>query len=776
MNTTRKLNIYFLFIALLSNVLPLSAAPKYPEKALGRPKCFEQNYSMSFDWEYIVSTRNFGEHTNNPWIVYACNDGICAYESPTSNSTVLTDEIYFMEDFYVADLKGDYALLFYCDSKLGGEDGLEIPGNIARKKSSLTNRRRTDGHIGWVHLDNLLLWSIAPKTPDGIFHKITVVKDVNVASDFSSMPQLYKDADCTNRTNMYINALDFYFTLKKSNTGNALVYVNYKLEGRMVGKKVGWIKAGEYIDWNTRICWEPAFGEEINDCAYTFNSERSLIQRNMNDKASTARLTGERFSTQYEPRSPVVNYDPSNAVAFLSVLANRNGDNDKYIEIQRQLDIMKRSLSHINVVFVMDATNSMKSCFNAMSKAVQQIAEYRYNSNVRFGAVVYRNYDDAPNNLVESTPLTDDFNKVKSFLTSVKCFSASQKHQEAMFYGLNYAVDNMQWNAEQSNFIILISDVTSKSPDARGNTTTSVANKLVRKNINLVAFQARSQQDAVYQNFGAQVCDIINSTLRGFEYPTTKISYDEKTQIFYYNKNYIEKWPLRPMGYKFKESDEQNINPSELTNMATNIIKDFIITTNENIEKLIRSTSGGIGTEIDQSICDALIRKGVIESCDDLQGTVRISGYTRRLWQQGKRMFVPCVFLADKELNDLIRDLEQATKGTVVNTRGELQKVFKKLILSYTGQQLTADATTDFKSIMESIELECGYKFDYNVKRHVVNPNQLSDSEIQQLTNRLKNSIRVLKSKQNDNTTYKEQDGNKYYYILLEDMPLVTRQ
>lgn len=774
MKTARKISFYLLFVCLLGNVLPLYAI-RFPEKALGRPKCFEQNYSMSYDWDYIVSTRNFGEHTNNPWIVYVCNDGVNAYESASSNSRILTNEIYFMEDFYVADLQDDYALLFYYDSKLSGEDGLDIPSNITKRQSSLNNKKRTNGYIGWVSIDDLLLWNISPKTPDGIFQKITVVKDVNVATDFSSMPQLYRDANCTKKSNMYINALDFYFTLKKSDTGNALVYVNYHLEGRMTGKKVGWIKAGEYIDWNTRVCWEPAFGDNLNDYAYTFNSEQSLIRKIMTDKASSARLTGTRFNTQYEPRSPVVNYDPSNAVGFLSVLANRNGNNDNYIEIQRQIDILKASLNQINIVFVMDATNSMKSCFNAMSKAVQQIAEYRYNKNVRFGAVIYRNYDDTPSDLVESIPLTDDFNKVKSFLTSVRCFSVSQKHQEAMFYGLNYAADHMQWNENQSNFIILISDVTSKSPDARGNTTTSVANKLVQKNINLVAFQARSQQNAVYQNFGAQVCDIINSTLRGFEYPTTNISYDDKTQIFYYNKNYTEKWPLRPMGYKFKESDEQNINPSELTNMATNIIKDFIITTNENITILERSTRG-VGTEVDQSICNALIRKGIIESCEDLKGTVRISGYTRRLWQQDKRMFVPCVFLADKELNDLIRDLEQATKGTVVNLRGELQKVFKKLILSYTGQQLTADAITDFKSIMESIELECGYQFDYNVKRHVLNPQLLSDSEIQQLTNRLNNSIRVLKAKQNDSSTYKEQDGNKYYYILLEDMPLVTRQ
>lgn len=775
--TKTKYKTMIFMAMLICNVCSLYARPEYPSVAYGKPKCFEQNNNHSYRWEQIVEDRDFGELTSNPWVVYVCNEGATVYEEPRLTSRILTKDIHFMEDFYVADLTDGFALLFYYDSKLEGDNGLEIPSQIISKKSIFKQNRRTNGYIGWVSLDDLLLWDITPKTKEGIFQKITVVKNVQVASNFKSMPQLFMDEECTiiGENPQTLNALDFYFTFKKSETGNALVYANYQLDGRMLNKKVGWIKVGEFIDWNTRICWEPAFGEDINEYAYTFSSEEAAFDKKLKEKVSSAKLSAKRFSTQYEPRSPVVIYNADNAIALLSVLANQKGQDLNYQEVQKKIDDMKKSLSKINIVFVMDATNSMKSCFNAMSNAVQQIGNYRYTSNnVRFGAVVYRNYQDAPENLVESISLTDDFSKIKDFLSSVKCFSVSKRPQEAMFYGLNYAVDNMDWNSEESNFIVLVSDVSSKSPDERGFTTESVSKKLAYKGVNLVAFQARSQPEAVYQNFGDQVCDIIELTLNKLDYKDNSVSYESEPQIFYYNKDVTDKWPLRYMGYKFKESDEQNINASELTAMATGIIKEFILTTQANIDKLSKSISS---TEIDSSICEALIRKGVIENCDDLKGMIRISGYTRRIWTQGKRMFVPCVFLADKELNDLIRDLEQATKGTVINLRLELQKVFKRLILSYTGQQLTAaDLSSNFSKIINSIEIECGYQFDINVKKHMTNPNLLSDNEIQQLVRRLSNSINVLKKKQNDASTYKDQDGNKYYYLLLEDMPLVTRQ
>lgn len=756
------------------------SAPSYPTKAYGRPMCFEQSYSESYNWEDIAKSREFihKQKSSNPWLVYACEDGMVAYENPSNSSTVCVDNIRFMEDFYVADISGDYALLFYYDSKL---TGLEIPQEIQRKKSTISHRRRSNGYIGWVEIDKLLLWNIAPRTEDGIFKKIAIVKNVNATVNFNSMPELFDNEACVSNSDQhqYVNAMDFYFTLKKSDNDNALVYQNYQLDSRMVGAKVGWIKSGEYIDWNTRICWEPAFGSNgINDYAYTFATERDAKNKNMNNRVSSAHLSETRYSTQYEPRSPVVDYNPNTSTAYLSVIANKKNNSGSVGDVMQQIDILEKSISNINIVFVMDATNSMKSCFVAMSNAVKQISNYNYansdKTTVKFGAVVYRNYKDAPNGLVEKIKLVDNSNnytEISSFLSNVKCYSASSHPQEAMFYGLNYAIDNMAWNEDQSNFIILISDVTSKNPDERGFTTNSIANKLAQKGINLVAFQARSQKDTEYQNFGAQVCDIIEKELQQLGYPRN-VEYDKRLQIYYYNRDYTGKWPMRPMGYKKKLSSEQNINATELTDMATSIIKEFILTTQDNINILRRRI--GSGTQVDQSICDALIERGIIRTCDDLKGIIRLSGYAQPTWSIEKRMFVPCVFLADKELDLLIRELESATRGTSGDRRGLLQKVFKKLILSYTGQKLTESSLdNDLSGIIESIEYECGCEFHSKVKQHIENPNQLSDSEIQRLVNQLNTAISHLRELQNKPETYKLQDGKKYYYILLKDMPLV---
>ena len=76
---------FLLVCSLACNISALYAQPKYPTKALGRPKCFEQNYSRSYDWENIVNSRIFGEYTSNPWIVYICNQDAKLFEAPNTN-------------------------------------------------------------------------------------------------------------------------------------------------------------------------------------------------------------------------------------------------------------------------------------------------------------------------------------------------------------------------------------------------------------------------------------------------------------------------------------------------------------------------------------------------------------------------------------------------------------------------------------------------------------------------------------------------------------------
>lgn len=775
-----------------------------PTQAWGMPEIFNTQRE-SYTWSEISNDKIASlKTTSNPWRVFLVDNNAVAYESAYSDK-ILSSDIEFMEDFYVASIEGERALLFYFDEKL---IDLNIPNFIKKNHSKKVGNTRKNGYIGWVNLEDLLLWTICPYTKDGIFQKVAIAKDLNHSSSgtFNRMPEMFLDKDCKISANptRYVNALDFYFAFKKSSKGNVLVFTEYKMANSMNNRIVGWIEYGQFIDWNTRICWEPAFqnyGDPLNDYAYTFKTRNGAKTLDIPSNVRTRIPLKERKNVQTQPRSPVLDYNSTTKIAELSVLANMQGNNNIDVmsdveRLQQKVEILKNSLSQINIVFVMDATISMKHSFPAMSKAVQNIARTNFDdgrTKINFGVVAYRNHADKGNpkyKFIESCPLTQNIQSISKFLDGIECGSSSSELQEAMFAGLNYAADNMKWDKTNSNYIILISDVTSKDPDADGLTKSKIIQKLADKRINLLAFQACNQGNTHNRNFGSQVCDIITGILKKLGYPTKNISNSlvDKTNIklsLYEPDKNNTKWPLRPMGFQF--STNQNVNPQELESLATYVIKNFITTTQRNIktleEQINKALAGGIDIEVDDDFCTSLIEEGLIRNCDDLKkiGVFKVLGYTKQ-WNWERRMFVPCVFLADKELKDLTTDIQRALRSSSSGSkRLEVSEVCKKLILSYTGQKLNSTSiSTDFPTIIESIEKETGCRFYKDVITHMEDPNILSDSEFNVVVNHLSSGLNHLLDIQNDDNdrtkSYKQQGKQKYYYILLKDMPLVMQQ
>lgn len=779
-----KTKLFNILILLISFAPSQVKALSLPERGLGRPIVFQKE-DRSWNWQSIAEKRNFGDYSQNLWYVYVMNENAKVYETPSKNNSV--GSLSFMDQFLVADMSGDFLLLYYNDSP-STSDGLTIPKKIRTTKSSVdANGVRSNGYIGWVCIDDLLLWNICPRTQQGVYQKIAIVKDASILSNNSlqKSAKLFKDAKCTIPKGG-VSPLEFYFAYYYDRqTGNVLVYTGSETKDhKLANQRVGWIEKDEYIKWNTRVCWEPAFRTEsmsINDKAYTYESHGAAQSNDANKIISATPLDGRRKKNDF-PRSPVLDY--SRGVAELAVIGNFKGNQSTMdpMEVQRKIEALESSLSNINVVFVMDASNSMRACFNAMSAAVGDIVKSKdYKDNkVRFGVVVYRNYtDESKGRLVGSLPLTTDPNQVISFLNGTECRSDEHNDpQEAMFYGLKYAVDNMKWTNNGSNFIILVGDVTNHIPDKKGITQQKLVDALAAKDINLVAFQARSQPEAVYIDFSAQVGDIISGLLKKEGYGAAK-PVKTKHQTFMYDQK--AKFPFRPMGFKWKNSSDQTINSSELTDMVVGTIKLFINKTEDNLGAL----KNVIGSDPDDgdgntSICEYLKEKGVIRDCKDLRGAIKVKGYTRREYDYNadKQMFTPCIFMADKELTELIQNLENAMKSSSSNRRAELQKQCLSMILLYTGQQeLTGTQLNDpnIGTIIQSIEEECGYQFYPDVKKHIKNPNVLSDSDFEILCNRLRTEITFLRKKQADPTTYFSQNGLKYYYVHLDAMPLIKQ-
>lgn len=791
----------YLFLTVLWLLVARNAAAfNMPDRAYAKPRVFDE-VNSSPKWEkYLENDISTYPKGDNPWRVFITDENAVAYTSSTS-SAILTSDIHFMESFYVADVKDRRLLLFYCDQKeqLTATDSLVIPVRIRNTPSKL-GKVRTDGYIGWVDIDNLLLWNICPYTTRGIFDKVAIAKDIDNATSgtIHTMPEMFIDKHCTvhSTSNMYVDAMDFYFVLKRDASGNVLVYKNYEIKDRMENERIGWLELGQFIDWNTRICWEPAFAQydshPINDYAYTFRSPDDAGNYDLTKKRSSTPLGEERKSTQILPRSPVLEYE--DGVALLSVLSNAKGE-DLSADVEKiinDLATLENSLAQVNVVFVMDATSSMKKCFPAMSKAVRNITKSDYyrdsRTDVRFGVVAYRNYKDkkGPYKFIESCPLTNQADRISDFLDTISnnCNSIATDLQEAMFAGLAYAADNMAWTQNGSNYIILIGDVTSKDPDEAGLTTQKIIQKLYEKEINLIAFQASNQGNKENWNFGSQVRRIIVGVLQQHGYATDNISNRlvDKANValsLYDQPTGEEKWPLRPMGFQF--STKSNVDETELEALVTHVIKDFIVSTESNIKRLADAKAQAQGGATpDPSVCEELIRKRVIRKCEDLKGIIKVKGYAQ-LWHERNRMFVPCVFLAEKELKDLISEIKAATKSDALNPRGQVADVCKKLVLSYTGQefdQKTIDS--DFKSIIHSVEQECGYSFLPLLEKHITNPRALNEKYFNTLVERLATGADELTAILNENDpakiSYKDQDGRKYFYILLPKMPLVIQQ
>ena len=771
----------------------------FPERMTGKPEMFSSNNNnkMSDSWDNVATTGNYGSSSVSAWTVYVVRERATVYSSYSGSSTLSNTTLHFMEDFYVAELRGTRLLLFYSDDiikgcdysySVGGGKVKSVKSAIEKNYSKREGNRRTDGCIGWVEARDLLLWDICPRTKDGIFKKIAIVKDIDnaTAGNFQNKrTELFADPACKIPFTpaRYLNPLDFSFAFRHTQNGNVLVYNGYKFpdKTKMEYQEMGWVKAGDFIDWNTRICWEPAFSGDINDYAYSFK-EGYVEDEDLGHLRSKIPLkSGERKSAQTFPRFPVVGFDKS--IAHMSVLGNISSDTVDIEKLQREIEKLENSLKRINIVFVMDATNSMKPSFEAVREAVNEISHYKYkNDNVHFGVVVYRNYKDAATNgLVQQLPLTNDCERVKNFLSEVRCYSASVDPQEAMFYGLNYAADNMQWGGSISNFIILLTDVTSKNPDERGLTLNGVASKLASKHINLVSYQVKSGQGQEYENFESQLGDLTESILTKMGYPNTS-KWNNKINVAIYTQNSAEKkFPYRPMAVKYKDEDEQTINSEAIKKFVTDMVEEFIIETNESLGGLKIKLAGGGGV-FDKSICEELIRRGAIRRCEDLQGiAIRASGYAYmhyHPYDENKRMYVPCVFMADQEFNGLISELKSVGTGVSSNRREKLRNAAIKLILSYSGQQ-NISSSEDSKIIMKHInriETECGYTFYKDVKDLIRQPDKLEDNQIKTILARLTIEVKHLEDLRNKHQNYKEQDGNKYYYILLEDMPMVIKK
>lgn len=779
-----NMNIKSIIVSLfLLNICILNAKIQLPAKAMGKPEIF-RNESSSYRWEEVAEKREWGKLSQEFWRVYIDRDGVIAREEPNSYSKSLKS-LNFMDmsdALFVAEIQNGFALLY-----------------TEKEEQTNLNISKNAHAVGWVSVDNLLLWSHCLRTNNQVYRKAVILKDVDeyqrsseVKNDDYTSPRFSESPYKMISTGYRAKDMEFYFVYKTVN-GAALLFQDNKLENNVGIAKKGWMLKGFYTTWNERICFEPNHGQSMTDTkigvfkgvddAVKFRDGESVPK---NNELWTSNCPIDRWPAK-KTRFPVLNmYENAIAnVGTICMLSDGKSGSFSANDIQiakDKLDRLQRLRRQINVVFVIDGTKSMSNYYkpvaNALVKYMKQISAKE--ANIYFGAVVYRNYADEKNNrLIEKFDLVKGGAGLSNWLVSRECSSIGQTHYEAMYYGLDFAIDNIKWNEDNCNFIILVGDAANDPNDRRFNAN-KIAEKMVKKGINLVAFQANHLNHPAYHKFTDQVQEIINIAWQrssGKQMKREYNKYEDKTYLFKYENEDL--FPIFVAGQRYADID-QSEDANKLQSLVEKRIEDFKEISDKNIIALQKVIDGGGDVDSEKyapGVIKYLKSRGLSDSDikNLMNGQLKIKGYTSRT-SNDKDVFVCSVFFTKVELEELIKSLRSVTKDVSQNQRKELQDALKNLALTYIGQgkdysemsvldiiQAVSGLTNvTSKSVLKGVDL-----------MGITNQNRVQDREIKEIIDTLsKAADRLEKRKVDKQCYYDSPNGLRYYYILMEDMPL----
>ena len=155
--------------------------------------------------------------------------------------------------------------------------------------------------------------------------------------------------------------------------------------------------------------------------------------------------------------------------------------------------------------------------------------------------------------------------------------------------------------------------------------------------------------------------------------------------------------------------------------------------------------------------------------------TLKIKGFATRTTNTCD-VFTPCVFMAKPELDLLIQSLSSVNSNVLENPRKDLQDAIKNLALSYIGQNANTD-DLEVDAVMEAVTGLTGITGRTVLSginlRDITNPSKVSQAQISGFMQVIANDVELLKRKRADKSCYFDSSNDmRYYYILLEDMPL----
>jgi len=793
-------NKYILLVSICLLICGLSSAQKLPKQCkVSLPEYIANTNKVQPDWansqkwqDWVVAkikSNDFGKPNTIVWKVYSDRANNKAYTEPNASSAVHST-LGFMDQLNVADIQNGFALVyksFYA--------GLEISKDAQC--------------IGWIPVDNLLLWEECPQTHSKIYQKALVVHDPAKHGTIAEKnPPFFIEPDKKSEINPNQRAkdLEIYFVMKTAEIDNTKYYLlsrSMLIGGGNQQTVYGWIPEEYITEWNQRLLIEPTHEAKAVDyyksknvyptIFYDMDDARQLWTNEATQKPLWLyRDFSNKRMHEYAMRNPILTQGEiaSNiySVASISSMSSQKIDP----EFLKKIELLKEAKDNINVIFVVDATPSMKSYFQSVASALSTIMKGDFKYQMKTGVVIYKNYND--NDKVTYKKLTDKIDEVSSFvaLNQQTIGTSETDDYAAMFLGLETALDTraMGYESDQTNFIILIGDAGNNRTDPNGvkwqDNVAKLSQKMFDNRINFLAYQVNNAGSTAYDDFAIQIgklqkglADKVQNRIQSGE-----LEYKLQTNRLYVlaRKGNSDELPVYD-SYKYASSGQSETIEDLQKLIVGNIsgFQDFVFKQLSVLEANYATVSTeGNGYLVEDKLKDILKLYNWNENdINQYISYLKDGGFTKFIGfapiktnNSQYKLFDFVLFFSQNELEELIQQLSKINSSDVVSDAKAFQDAIVRM-----GQAMLGQFSEDDIRNMDMDKL-LGQIYGIPV------PLNLCGLDIKKIPNMdkddLKDYITVFKNKLeqlkqiNANSNYDgrfQRNGITYYWIPMDDMP-----
>lgn len=800
--------LILLFSIFVLGTLSVSAQMSLPDKcqAFYPEVLLKARVLKETDANALMKSSDFGQNKapRDPrfWVVFSDRSNNTTYTSPGGGTPF--KELEFNEKVRIAKIQNGWALVY-----TEPMEGIEYPliSQYAKKQENIK---------GWISMKKLLLWRSAIANSSEIYYKALLCVNLDEGDKSLSAGKKYYSPNDKSNYDRIDNTMSFRFVMKREGD-MVLLSTVHSMDGHSEKVLDGWYHKNSYVAWNQRSCIEPTWKKE--DVEYF--ADEGILLKVYDKPILDSAVYPIHFHRKPEPpkRNPYLYRQDPTILRFpildgttaelynCSTFGSAEGSSSQTQSIASGAGsglMLKeealKDLSNINIGIVIDGTKSMEAFYPAVSNAIKEsISLFDDKYKVKVGVVIYRDYGD-DGFVTEKRQLTDPKNqKLHDFLINggeygIKSALADRTLEEALYCGINTAIDQLNFNADQSNILLVIGDCGNDEGDTKFKQD-DIINKLVSKNINLIGFQVSYGNDYAYSLFNSQLGEILkeslhkrylslinNTRVENKDTEAAKVRMVE-TKDGYKLKNKQYDVFIGSLNYPYQGQTMQASKLKTLIVESINYLKETVKDNKELIALNYASAVSGKGfSQIQEGFIRSKIGDEGFEAVKKAGSLMAFKGYARKQDKSGRDFFKTIVFLSDDELSTLIMRLSGVKNAApqLLNDkyadRAPYIEAMKALAQSMIPEDLSDEQMNrmTYDEIMQKVaglnESAAALK-SYTLSQ-LASPEKVPYEDFVALVSNFNRKYDRLKSLKSTKYPYTyTQGGIKYYWLPVEELP-----